>query len=184
MNENKKGNGLLTAIVIILAVALVASCAVTAVVLFGNNSQKEQLSMLQEKVDELSKKDEKETEADNETQEETVSEQNETAQEEKDYEDIILDGSYCYEGSDYGISFTKDGRVSDSGLSFVHKGTYRTISKNLIEICMTECQDINPETGESSDFYEIEIYSYCELGDDEKLYFLTSDENYGLIKYR
>ena len=93
---------------------------------------------------------------------------------EKNYTDIILDGSYAFDNSDSGWHFTKDGKVSSSGNVSVSEGTYKTTGKNSIEAHYTVCNGWNEELNKE-EITTVDWYEYFEIDDNNNLYIIYED---------
>lgn len=98
---------------------------------------------------------------------------------EKDYEDIVLDGSYAIPNTDSGWDFTKDGRAAESGNVHVNVGTYRTIGENSVEVHYTQNVYWNDATGEK-EISTIDSYDYLTI-EDGKVYWTNPNNDKVLL---
>ena len=99
--------------------------------------------------------------------------------EEKDYNDIILDGSYTILNSEGTFDFTKDGRVACSGVYVVSLGTYKTIEKNKIEIHYTKLKLEDMDTGEVEE-RDKDSYDIITIDENDNIY--LESKNGELVK--
>lgn len=98
----------------------------------------------------------------------------------QEFDEILLDGMYGFENADVLYDFSKDGTVSISGNVTEEIGTYKTISKNKIELVLTEYILYDIETGGSS---TSKINRTEKLTYDNENTLITSDNN-KLIKLK
>jgi len=205
MNPNSgKKNVAFIVVIAVLSVALIGVGVVAAIFGINAGEQERKVKRLEKKLKKfepfeaiidrmnssaaaepvLPDDDETDTQLDPETPDTVEIPQAVPSQEsEKEFDDIVLDGTYGYGASEYGISFTKDGKVTSGAIGWEQYGTYRTVEKNIIEIHWTDGIDINPDTGEESKSeidpdYEFEYFHV----DGDKLYFCTLDKDYPIIK--
>lgn len=88
---------------------------------------------------------------------------------EKNYDDIVLNGSYSIPNTDSAWDFTEDGKAASSGNISVIQGTYKTTGKNSVEIHYTKSKLWNEETGEVN-ISDIDKYEYLIVDDNKNVY--------------
>ena len=107
----------------------------------------------------------------NETQNNTNTSSNDNS---KDYEDIILNGSYDVPNSDVGFEFSKDGKAMFyTNLAGV-EGTYRTTGKDSIEAHYTKSEVLNEETNERT-ISDIDEYEHFIVEDNGDVFWINSN---------
>ena len=92
----------------------------------------------------------------------------------KDYEDIILNGSYDVPNSDVGFEFSKDGKAMFFTNLGGAEGTYRTTGKDNIEAHYTRSEVLNEETNERT-ISDIDEYEHFIVEDNGDVFWINSN---------
>lgn len=98
-----------------------------------------------------------------------------TIVQEKEYEDIILDGNYALPNSDIGWDFTKDGKAASSTSLVISQGTYKTIAKNTIEIHYTKKKEWDDALDGKVTISTIDTYDKVYIDENKNVYIVDAN---------
>lgn len=100
-----------------------------------------------------------------------------TTVQEKEYDNIVLDGKYVIPNSDIGWDFTKDGKAASSGNFHIYQGTYKTTGKNTIEIHYTKSKIWDEVTNEIT-ISNIDTYDNVYIDENNNIYLIDSNKKH------
>ena len=90
----------------------------------------------------------------------------------KDYEDIILNGTYAFPNSDVSYSFSKNGEATFDTNPASSSGTYKTTGKNSVEAHYTQSDVFNDETNKN-EIIDIDKYEHFFVDDDRNVFWIN-----------